>query len=413
MSEYLMALLTEKTSEKNTGTLSSVDLLEQSSDGTITDEDFGPISRPKDNLKAVRKYTKIKKDARNATTSSHSSTVKTNPTQPEPSSMSDESIAQLLEQFVKAQKRPDLVRENLLTLIMKYRIQNVLQFRSLVRQKGHECEKFFDEKLSKRPKYEQLIEEQCKLALFKMPVLTWKERLLAIDNPETADDYADTLRYMDSFDKMFLLQGLPLKRTWNQILNVMFRTADNSGKARTVYMQGIASSGKTSVMLLLSCLYTNNEIGRFGPQGSTSNFWLDNLYGKEIYLGDEAMANQANIQTYLLLMEGNKSFSTEIKYGGKQMIEPKPVIICCNNDITINCGAYCEAVMKRCFAMRFYASLDGKGIDVRPPERLYKWVLKGLVLRHVKDQVLPKPKEVVNVALVENESEDEDLEFHM
>ena len=122
---------------------------------------------------------------------------------------------------------------------------------------------------------------------------------------------------------------------------------------RTVYLQGPPNAGKSALIGLVESLYSPHEIGRFGPQAQNSQFWLQDLYGKEIYVGDEARASQLNIQTVLLLLEGNPALETEFKYGGKMPLDPRPVILACNQDLWCDCQSYRKAIRARCLELRF------------------------------------------------------------
>lgn len=139
-------------------------------------------------------------------------------------------------------------------------------------------------------------------------------------------------------------------------------------------------------MNLLSSIYDASEIGNFGPQASTSQFWLDDLYGKELYVGDEATANELNIQTYLLLLEGNKALKTEIKNGKKLNLEPKPVLMSSNKLIYTSCQSYGQAIRDRCLMINL-TKRDISNLQIRPDDSelihvLY--LLEQIVFQRIK-----------------------------
>jgi hypothetical protein len=133
----------------------------------------------------------------------------------------------------------------------------------------------------------------------------------------------------------------------------MCRDSPTSGKERTIYLQGVASGGKTSLLYLLTSVYEQFEKGKFGPQAIASQFWLQDLYDKEVYIGDECLVNTVNVQTMLLLMEGNKDLSTELKHREVRYLPAKPVIIANNVPIWRHCGAYANAILTRCVWIKF------------------------------------------------------------
>jgi len=59
-------------------------------------------------------------------------------------------------------------------------------------------------------------------------------------------------------------------------------------------------------------------------------------------------------------MEGNRNLSTEIKYRDKVYIDPKPVIIACNNAIWSEVQSAYDAVQARCIHIQM--------LQVAPPQ---------------------------------------------
>lgn len=260
----------------------------------------------------------------------------------------------------------------LLDVVTRYRIQDLLDFRSLARKGGEVAD--LATRLLRVYRYEQLIQQACKDALFLRPVKTYKERLHDVPCIESGD--ALTLAW--SFWTLFTLNGFePIE--WRRIFQTLMMTSSEGGKRHTIYLQGPPNCGKTSVMLLLSSIYDENEIGNFGPQATNSQFWLDNLHGKELYLGDEAKATPLNIQTLLLLLEGNSNAKTEIKNGEKVRIEPKPVIMACNMDIWSECQGFAGAIKARIVELRFRHPCP---IDLslrRSDKKVYQQALRMLI----------------------------------
>lgn len=104
-----------------------------------------------------------------------------------------------------------------------------------------------------------------------------------------------------------------------------------AGKKETILFCGVANAGKTLMVNFLSTIYKAWEIGKAGPQDIKSAFWLQDLIGKQIYKLDEAYCTDVNVDTLKLLLEGNETSSTQIKFGGLHKIFPKPVLMDSNN----------------------------------------------------------------------------------
>lgn len=273
------------------------------------------------------------------------------------------------------------LKRELFKLVEDYQIMDSLQFRDLARQKDHPV-RALAQRLKLVKDFEKMIADACKAATFLTESPTFSERIDAIQRCPNAYQQLMINKFADNYDALFRLQGWNIKKTWKRIYRTLCRTGVNDGKAKCVYLQGAVSSGKTSLMTLLSSIYKQHEIGSFGPQAIHSQFWLDNLYGKEIYLGDEAQANSSNIQSYLLLLEGNSSTKTEVKFGDKVSLRSKPVIIACNVDIYDKCPDYKEAILKRVTALRFKEPCP-KTLQLRPSADLLIYVLRELLERHL------------------------------
>ena len=132
-------------------------------------------------------------------------------------------------------------------------------------------------------------------------------------------------------------------------LQKWFKTlASDNGKRNTIYMCGRANSGKTTIIELLSAFYEPWEIGRAQPQSAQSNFFLQDLVGKRLFHADEILATPLNIDTLKLLLEGNKDLASDVKYGDKETIIPRPVLIGTNDPLWINFSTAAEPILARC-----------------------------------------------------------------
>lgn len=259
-------------------------------------------------------------------------------------------------------------------LVEKYKIRTLLDFGELVRQPGHEAAGIWP-RLRLKKNFQQMVSECCAANNFSEVRLTFQQRV----QKTTRSSDPRVAVFADNFEMLFEVNQIP-KLMWRRVIAIMSRTSDVAGKQRCVYMTGPASSGKSSVMLLLSSVYESFEQGRFGPQNINSQFWLQDLLGKEIYLGDEALATPLNIQTYLLLLEGNKDLATEVKYQGNELLKAKPVIVACNNHIFAECQGFADAIMSRVVHLEFLHKCP-KDLNIRPPPSLLPFILKELAVR--------------------------------
>ncbi len=162
-------------------------------------------------------------------------------------------------------------------------------------------------------------------------------------------------------------------------LQKWFKTlAQDNGKRNTIYMCGRANSGKTTIIELLSAFYEPWEIGRAQPQSAQSNFFLQDLVGKRLFHADEILATPLNIDTLKLLLEGNKDLASDVKYGDKETIIPRPVLIGTNDPLWINFSTAAEPILARCEFLQVKRSLP-KLRYIKPKDgEILKYVLKKL-----------------------------------
>lgn len=204
------------------------------------------------------------------------------------------------------------------------------------------------DKIKNRLNYRKIIDIACRVSRAEHTGGSFSDRINAVKHLDIASD--EELMLFNSFIALFELNGFS-----PYLLENVFACLERveGSKIRTVYMQGPPNAGKSAFINLIESLYLPHEIGRFGPQALNSQFWLQDLYGKQIYIGDECKATPLNIQTLLLLMEGNASLETEIKYGDKVPLDANPVVIAVNRDIWADCQGYVSMVRARCVELRF------------------------------------------------------------
>lgn len=218
-------------------------------------------------------------------------------------------------------------------------------FRRLLHQGDKLCVDVF-QKYGKNARFMSTLQHMVRLNRFSRPDLPFEARV-------RNEDYIDSeiMQCVDAFETLAKLNGLQ----WKTVFDIM---TDKLGKVNTVYLVGPPSVGKSSIVLLLSSLYEDYEIGRFAVQNCTTQFWLQDLYQKNLYIGEEVKANAINIQTFLLLLEGNPNLYTEIKYKENVQLARKPVLISTNYDIWSNCCAYASACMERIYRVELKHKTD-------------------------------------------------------
>ncbi len=185
-----------------------------------------------------------------------------------------------------------------------------------------------------------------------VPRKSYKERLMGLDHVKVDSKEYDSA--MNNFTRIILHNKIDMKLVFQCLFGEL-------GKRRTLYLYGAANSGKSSVLNMLSSVYRAHEIGRIGAQDIQSNFWLQDLIDKELYVGDEILVSQVNVDTVKLLCEGSKNLCTEIKYGNKQLLPARPVMIANNIPMCNNIQGHARAISARCVEYQFTEPPGGLG----------------------------------------------------
>ena len=212
------------------------------------------------------------------------------------------------------------------------------------------------------------------------PDIPYIERIETWQEPQNFNYNFANLYYQD-YRAIFNYHNIPKTK-----IQKWFKTlAMDNGKRCTIYMCGRANSGKTTIIELLSAFYQSWEIGRAQPQSAQSNFFLQDLVGKRLFHADEILATQLNIDTLKLLLEGNKDLASDVKYGDKETIIPRPVLIGTNDPLWINFSTAAEPILARCEFLQMKKPLP-KYRHVKPKDpdilkyvlkELYKWAFDG------------------------------------
>ncbi len=208
-------------------------------------------------------------------------------------------------------------------------------------------------KIAMRANYKKLLFSAVENARLMVRPLPYEDRLEKIEQTDiTSDKYVKTLA---QYRKIIETNKINMKKVFQCMLGEM-------GKVKTIYFVGEANAGKTSMLKMLSSVYENYEVGKLSAQDIQSNFWLQDLVGKELYCGDEILVSQANIDTIKLLCEGNENLCTEIKFAGKQILPAKPVLIANNVDMCINQQRHAAAIDARTVRYEFNVPKEPLGL---------------------------------------------------
>ncbi len=222
--------------------------------------------------------------------------------------------------------------------------------------------------LSMRGNCRKIIGSAVENARLIVPRKSYKERLVGLDHVKV--DPREYDQAMCNFTRIILHNSIDMKRVFQCLYGEL-------GKRRTLYLFGAANSGKSSLLNMLSSVYKAHEIGRIGAQDIQSNFWLQDLIDKELYVGDEILVSQVNVDTVKLLCEGSKNLCTEIKYGNKQLLPSRPVMIANNIPMCNNIQGHASAIRARCVEYEFTEPHGGLGYMTQS-EHVLRNVLKTM-----------------------------------
>ena len=227
--------------------------------------------------------------------------------------------------------------------------------------------------------YTKQLAQAIKMARGFTPDIPYIERIEKY-SPGGDESSVGELYYQD-YRKAFNHLGITKER-----LQRWFNTlAMDNGKRNTIYMCGRANAGKTTIIELLSAFYEPWEIGRAQPQSAQSNFFLQDLVGKRLFHADEILATPLNIDTLKLLLEGNKDLASDVKYGDKEAIKPRPVLIGTNDPLWINFSTAAEPILARCEFLAVRKPLPRLSF-IKPKSkkilqyvlwRMYEWAFDG------------------------------------
>lgn len=134
-----------------------------------------------------------------------------------------------------------------------------------------------------------------------------------------------------------------------RIAGVYTILSQQSGKTSTIILIGASNSGKTLVTNILS---SNLASGAFHGMHSRSQFWLQDLPGKDIYIGEELILDQFNVDYFKLLLEGSNRISVDVKHKPSVPLPKKPLLVTGNAYIWEYVSRHESAFRNRCMLIR-------------------------------------------------------------
>lgn len=118
-------------------------------------------------------------------------------------------------------------------------------------------------------------------------------------------------------------------------------------------MVGPPSIGKSILTRLLTAKCRPDRIGVFQAAPDNDKFWLQDLYDKDMYVGEECVLFNRQTDQFKLLLEGHRLCKMERKNKGLVLLPRKPIFITANNDIWSMNVRHKAALLERIFYFDF------------------------------------------------------------
>ena len=170
----------------------------------------------------------------------------------------------------------------------------------------------------------------------------------------------------------------------------LFHVLDLSDpKVSTIIFIGKANTGKTYLSNILRSYVPEYDLGIVqSVHGNPSDFWLQDLVGKALYICEElCLSTKDIIQRFKGVMEGNSSLDTNVKYSGNKQLYRRPFIVTmngeCREDVCVYFQEEFDAINARCHIYYMDKSLK----DIAPPEVLsFVFERRRLALKYIRSK---------------------------
>lgn len=134
-------------------------------------------------------------------------------------------------------------------------------------------------------------------------------------------------------------------------------------KVKTILMVGEANAGKSRLLELLTAPWPYSFIGKADPQSNKSEFWLQSLRGKRVYVLEELIITKINKEIVKLLFEGSTNLTTSVKHEDAERLLPQPVIVTTNSEPWIDFPQEESPLRARCIYLDFNTHKGCKDIN--------------------------------------------------
>jgi len=227
--------------------------------------------------------------------------------------------------------------------------------------------------LTQHKNLKKVLTETVAKAAITCPYISYEERIRgnsSVDQHIVADvDLAVDMIY--HLIKCNIIEAQ--KDPWQFIANIDAVMSDRAGKRRTLLFEGDASSGKSLLASVITAMYEPHEIGLISTQNSNSTFWLQDVIGKSVYMAEELMLDEKNVQAVKMLFEGNPLLKSDVKFADHQMIPYRPVIVTTNHTLWRYCSQESQPIKQRVLLGHFRKRYDAKEFTRNRTVQAHAW----------------------------------------
>jgi hypothetical protein len=191
------------------------------------------------------------------------------------------------------------------------------------------------------------------------------------------------MKFVKLFDNIIVSDCSTFDEKLSAIRRVLY---DKAGKKRSILMYGEASCGKSLLTSIMCSVYDQWQVGNFVMQASKSQFWLQGLINKSIYVGEEIQPDHDQAQILKLLMEGSPMTTTDVKFCEPVILVYRPVIVTGNRPIWFNCIAERGPFLERSVRLEFMNKIKTNITrDRQSQARAWTYLLSKNEKRHPDD----------------------------
>lgn len=165
--------------------------------------------------------------------------------------------------------------------------------------------------------------------------------------------------FSEIIDEIKEFYGLEIINAVICILNLQ------GGKIGGIFLHGAPNTGKSLLIKIIAALYEDNEIGILYRCSEDNKFAYQHLIDKEIYIGEEFMANDITGDSLKLLLEGSRLCYAEQRNKGLTRVFRKPVFMTGNYHLATMCPRHDAALRARLFYFTLNKELNANNRFVK------------------------------------------------